>query len=94
MTGICGSPPHFLPLRDGSLMLSYSRRLDPYGSRARISTDGGLTWGEEYVLSEAPTNDHGYASTVELSDGSFVTVYYEIYGDDTKTSILYTKWER
>ena len=94
MTGICGSPPHLLPLRDGSLMLSYSRRLDPCGSRARISTDGGLTWGEEYELSEAPTNDHGYAATVELSDGSFVTVYYEIYGDDTKTSILYTKWER
>lgn len=93
MTGICSSPPHFLPLRDGSLMLSYSRRLDPCGLRARISIDGGLTWGEEYVPSEAPTNDHGYAATVELSDGSLVTVYYEIYGDDTKTSILYTKWE-
>jgi len=38
----------------------------------------------------------GYASTVELSDGSLLTAYYQKYreGDkvDKKTSFLYTKW--
>ena len=93
-TVICGSPPHLLVLRDGSLLLSYSRRLPPLGSRARLSTDGGLTFGEEFVLSNTWHNDHGYASTAELPDGTLVTVYYERYGDDSKTSILYTKWKR
>lgn len=93
-TGICGSPPHLLLLRDGSILLTYSRRLTPLGSCARISTDGGKTFGEEMMLSSAPHNDHGYASTAELSDGTLITVYYERYTDDTKTSVLYTKWNR
>lgn len=92
-TGICGSPPHLLVLSDGNLLLSYSRRLPPLGSRARISTDGGATFGEEFILSDTWHNDHGYAATAELPDGTFVTVYYERYGDDSKTSILYTKWK-
>jgi hypothetical protein len=79
-------------LRDGRLLLSYSRRLNPLGSRARISTDGGRTFGEEILLSDTRHNDHGYAATAELPDGTLVTVYYERCGDDTKTSILYTKW--
>ena len=91
-TGICGSPPHLLVLRDGSLLLSYSRRLSPLGSRARISTDGGITFGDEILLSNTHHNDHGYAATAQLPDESFVTVYYERYADDSKTSILYTKW--
>ena len=36
--------------------------------------------------------DLGYPSTVELDDGSLMTVYYQKYEDDKKTSLLYTKW--
>jgi hypothetical protein len=30
---------------------------------------------------------------VELSDGSFISVYYQRYENDDRTSILYTKWK-
>ena len=92
-TGINGTPPHLLLLSDGRLLMSYGRREAPCGSRARISEDGGVTFGDEFILSESPDYDIGYPSTVELDDGTLLTVHYQRYGDDDKTSILYTKWK-
>ena len=90
---ISGSPPHLLLRRDGSVLLSYGRRIHPCGNRAVVSYDGCRTFSEEYVLSEDYDSDLGYPATVELDDGSLVTVYYGHYENDTPTSILYTKWE-
>lgn len=92
-SGICGSPPHMLVHSSGAIVLTYGRRKAPYGERARISRDGGKTWGEEIAISsEATSGDLGYPSSVELSDGSILTVYYQRYKNDTFTSILGTRW--
>ena len=90
--GLCGAPPHYLRLRDGRIVLTYSRREAPSGIRAVVSCDGGNTWGEEIILSSAPNRDLGYPSSVELDDGSIVTVFYKIVPPATKTAIVYTKW--
>ena len=37
--------------------------------------------------------DLGYPATVELSDGSLFTVYYQRVPGDRQDSILYTRWE-
>ena len=100
---ITGAPPHFLELDNGAVFLAYSYRLrrpdggnGEIGSRGRISYDRGLTWSdEEIVLSEnvSPTNyDLGYPSTVQLDDGTLITIYYQPWEDDTPCSVLYTKW--
>ena len=91
-TGISGSPPHLMLHSSGALILTYGRREAPFGERIMISRDGGKTWGEEHILTEAYCNDLGYPATVELEDGSLVTVYYERYKDDKFTSILGVKW--
>jgi len=91
-TGFFGSPPHLLELSSGDVLLSYGRRKKPYGECVRISRDGGKSFGEEMMLCGAPTTDLGYPSSVELDDGSIVTVYYQFYGDDKHCSLLYTKW--
>jgi hypothetical protein len=60
-----------------------------------VSCDGGKTWEDEYVLhnpKDEQGRDLGYPSTVELADGSLLTVYYQKYEDDPKCSMLYTKW--
>ena len=89
-----GTPPHLLLHSSGAVVLTYGRREAPCGERARISWDGGKTWGEELVISqEAPDWDLGYPSSVELEDGSILTVYYQKYPGDDYNSILYTKWE-
>ena len=91
-TDVSGSPPHLMMHSSGAIICSYGRRQAPYGERAMVSYDLGVTWEDEYVLDESPSGDLGYPSTVELSDGSLMTVYYQKYKDDKKCSILYTKW--
>ena len=90
--GRIGSPPHLLLRRDGSVVVTYGRRRAPFGNRASISYDGCRTFGEEYVLSEARNGDLGYPATTELADGSLVTVYYQPFENDNRTSIFFTKW--
>lgn len=88
-----GTPPHLMLHSTGAVVLTYGRREKPFGERARLSWDGGLTWGEEIVISEeAPDWDLGYPSSVELNDGTVLTVYYQKYPGDKHNSILYTKW--
>lgn len=89
---ISGSPPHLMLASDGSVVVTYGRREEPFGIRAVVSKDGCRTFGEEMILSQTWVGDLGYPATVELSDGSFISVYYQRYENDDRTSILYTKW--
>ena len=91
-TGISGSPPHLMLHSSGAVVLSYARREKPYSERAVISRDGGKTFGKEIILRYSKTSDLGYPSTVELDDGSLLTVYYHYEDSDDFASILYTKW--
>lgn len=76
-SGKGGNPPTLTQLKDGRLCIVYGFRDAPYGMRARISHDEGLTWGEEIVLrSDAGSHDIGYPRTVVRQDGTVVTVYY------------------
>ena len=87
-----GSPPHLLLRKDGSVVVTYGRRRAPFGNRASISYDGCRTFGEEFILSETHCGDLGYPATAELADGTLVTVYYQPYEKDNRTSIFFTKW--
>ena len=93
-TDVSGSPPHLMLHSSGALICSFGRREAPMGERAMVSYDLGKTWDSLYVLNECVTKgeDLGYPSTVELDDGCLMTVYYQRYGEDTTSSVLYTKW--
>ena len=94
---VSGSPPHLLLLSDHRILCSYARREAPFGIRAIISEDGGETFGEEIeicrVTDRQTEGDFGYPSTVELDDGTLLTVYYSMIEGDDAPSILYTKWK-
>lgn len=90
--GISGSPPHLFVHSSGALVMTYARRQDPPRICARLSYDGGKTFGEEIALNPSVTSDNGYPSTVELSDGTMLTAYYQRLPEDDFCSILYTKW--
>ncbi len=91
-----GAPPHLLQLSSGAILLSYAwRGKGECSIRGSLSYDGGKTWGEEFIISEAfnPNDgDHGYPSTVELEDGTLITAYYQKYLNSRFDSFLYTKW--
>ena len=106
-----GSTVHFLELSNGALVMSYQYRGSAFeelresttGIRARVSYDGGRTWDDVINITElpldAPYGDYGYPATIELDDGSLMTVYYQpVYNSSTgkysdDPAILYTQWK-
>lgn len=90
-----GAPPHLMVHSSGAVICSYSRRRSEKdrGERACVSYDNGETWTEDYDLkSEFNSGDHGYPASVELSDGSILTVYYMSAEKDWHCSVLSTRW--
>ena len=94
-TNIWGYPPHLLVLDDGRLLVTYGVRRIPYGERACISSDGGKTWdiGNEIILTVTDNDDLGYPASVQLDDGSIITIFYQIDKPGEKTSLMMTHWK-
>lgn len=91
--GVWGLPSHLLRLRDGNLLMTYGYRRKPFGNQARISTDHGQTWSEPLVISaDGPGGDLGYPSTVQLDDGTLVTVWYELMRGSDRAVLRQARW--
>ena len=82
-----GTPVHTLLHSSGLLIGAYSHRgfcgKPPYGIRLMFSRDCGETWDYGYKIFEFPgmvegwpSQDLGYPTTVELKDGTLLTVFY------------------
>jgi hypothetical protein len=72
-----GNPPSLIQLADGRLCLTYGYRAAPYAMCAKLSSDGGRTWGNEITLrGGAGGRDIGYPRSVQRPDGHVVVVYY------------------
>jgi hypothetical protein len=91
--GFHGSPPHVIQHSSGALVCVYGYRLEPYGERAMISHDDGVSWDAGLILREdGPDGDLGYPSSMELADGSLLTVYYQKRAAGEPCSLLWTRW--
>lgn len=89
-----GNPATLTRLANGDLALAYGWRSFPYGIRARVSKDNGITWGEEIMLRDDGASwDLGYPRTVQRPDGRCVTVYYFDARDHKGRSIEATVWD-
>ncbi|MBA7533597.1 hypothetical protein ES705_25838 [subsurface metagenome] len=75
-------------------MVSYGVRWEPFGEKACISKDGGETWktDKEIMINPAINSDLGYPASIQLDDGSILTVYYQIDKMGEKTSLMSTHW--
>ena len=96
LTPILGKPPHLTRLNDGRILLSYGYRHEPFGQRACLSADGGKTWDYEHEIilrDDAPSGDLGYPASVQLKDGTIVTVYYQQRVQGEKTCLMATRWK-
>lgn len=91
-TGICGSPPHLLKLKDGRIILSYARRAKPYGIYARIIEKDGSFGEDELLIDKADDSDIGYPASAELKNGEIVTVFYKREISERYTSIVSVNW--
>ncbi|HOG28760.1 MAG TPA: sialidase family protein [Vicinamibacterales bacterium] len=91
--GVWGLPSHLLRLRDGRLLMTYGYRRPPFGNQARISADDGRTWSAPMTISgDGASGDLGYPSTVELADGSLLTVWYEAMAASPMAVLRQATW--
>ncbi|MCB1062491.1 MAG: exo-alpha-sialidase [Verrucomicrobiae bacterium] len=91
--GVWGLPSHLLRLADDRLLMTYGHRRKPFGNQARVSSDEGVTWSEPVTLSDDGVGgDLGYPSTVQLDDGSLVTVWYENMADSPRAVLRQAHW--
>ena len=78
-----GAPGSLVVKRDGRLVMVYGYRLMPSGIRAKVSEDGGRTWGTELIIrDDGGSPDVGYPNAWELDDGRIGTIYYFNSKDD------------
>ncbi len=91
--GVWGLPSHLLRLADGRLLMTYGHRRKPYGNQARVSADQGRTWSGAMIVSgDGPGGDLGYPSTVQLGDGSLLSVWYERPADNPHAVLRQARW--
>ena len=79
-------PADLTLLSSGTLLFTFGRRIRPYGCGALLSPDGGRTWDREHevlLASDGIQNtDLGYPSTVQMADGTIVTLLYYASGSE------------
>lgn len=88
-----GAPPHLMKHSSGVLICTYGYREPPYGIKVMFSLDGGKTWQWDHDIHINHIRaDLGYPSTVELQDGSLLTVFYAHLEKSAPAVILQQKW--
>lgn len=91
--GVWGLPSHLLRLKDNRLLMTYGYRRPPFGNQARVSEDHGRTWSEPLTVSaDGTSGDLGYPSTVQLEDGSLVSVWYEAVKGSPRAVLRQARW--
>lgn len=87
LTGLQQHPADACLLKSGNLLLTYGNRVGELAVGAMLSRDRGKTWDrdrrmvlarESLTLRGKPWGDCGYPSTVQLADGTIVTLYYRL----------------
>jgi len=88
-----GAPPHLFRHSSGMIICTYGYREKPFGIKAMFSKDNGKTWdiGYDIYVNEV-SDDIGYPSTVELEDGSLLTVFYARLADNEPAVVVQQKW--
>ena len=90
---VWGLPSHLLRLSDGRVLMTYGYRKPPFGNQIRLSEDG-RNWSSPMVISdEGASVDLGYPSTVEMKDGTFVTVWYELMDGSPNAVLRQARWQ-
>jgi len=92
--GLDGYPPHLICLADGKLLSAYGRRSGGSGEYACLSDDHGRTWNvkNEIKLAGHWNGDLGYPASVQLPDGTILTVYYQAEKKGEKPCLMGTLW--
>ena len=86
-------PAHMMMHSSGILISAGTRREGFNEIRLMFSDDEGQTWKDTTTIFKGYRTDLGYPSTVELQDGTLMTVFYAHYPtNDDPALILAQRW--
>lgn len=86
-----GNPPALVCLPDGRLVLVFGYRGEHPSIKARVSNDGGRSFGEEIILrDDTAGSDIGYPKMIVRRDGSCLVCYYYTSTEIRQQHIEYT----
>lgn len=89
------NPPAVVKLQDGRVCVVYGDR-DTATINGKYSSDGGLTWGEEFLIRDGYESDDwadlGYPRLVQRPDGKLVAMYYYADGGRPEPYIAASIW--
>jgi hypothetical protein len=78
-----GAPGSLVQMGDGRLVIVYGYRLPPFGIRAVVSEDEGVTWGPEIIVrDDGGSWDLGYPNAWLVEPGKVGAIYYFNSKDD------------
>jgi Neuraminidase (sialidase) len=78
-----GAPASLVVMPDGRVVAVYGYRLMPSGIRAKVSEDGGASWGPELIVrDDGGSWDLGYPNAWATNDGRVGVIYYFNSKDD------------
>lgn len=87
-------PGHLLRVADGRIVACYGNRCpNNFGIDARVSQDNGSTWSGPIRVANMPRSDGGYPSSVQLSDGRIVTVFYTAIPGKNQYEMRVATWD-
>ena len=95
-----GATAHIIKHSSGVLISAYEKRRDPadedcpYGIKIMLSRDNGKIWEtDNWLYQTRVSTDLGYPATIELEDGSLLTVFYAHETEDSPAEIFQQKWK-
>jgi sialidase-1 len=89
--GLWGYPAFLLRTSDGRLITTVGHRRDPLGNQISLSEDNGQSWSPALPINTDSQGDFGYPSTVELSPGRFLSLWYDKQNGE-RTSLRLARW--
>jgi photosystem II stability/assembly factor-like uncharacterized protein len=89
--GLWGFPAFLLRAADGRLISIVGHRREPHGNRIAISEDNGKSWSESQPINTDSAGDFGYPSTIEITPGRFLSLWYDSK-DGPQTCLRLARW--
>jgi hypothetical protein len=94
-TKMWGTEPHAIEPESGKVVALYAFPAPRFSLRGVLSVDGGKSWDveTEAIISEAPTSEIHGGSSIQLEDGTVLTVFHQAPSEAQGPCLHAIRWK-
>ncbi len=92
LTAMYGNWPQLMAATGSTLVCTYAHHGAPFGPRASVSTDGGVTWDTDHELvlrADSPSAQPGSPCSARLANGRMLTFYSQPWYESLRPSAAF-----